>query len=248
MKVLIVEDEPAAQDYLRHLIAAHFPTLQVVAVEDNVPESAAALRRTAPDLLLLDVDIKLGTGFDVLAACPDQQAEVIFTTAYNQYALDAFRHHAVDYLLKPLDDVETVAAITRSIRRVEERQAVQHFAQLLARLQPAAPALQRLSIPTVEGVDFIELPDLLYAEADGNYTRLHLCTGRVIVTARQLKEVERQLPPPEFFRIHHSYVINCRHVKKYHKGRGGHVTLADGRDLPVASSRKDALLVHFGLA
>lgn len=247
MKTIIVEDEIASQEYLHHFLSDHFPAITIAAVADNVPEAVAAITAHAPDLVFLDVDIKMGTGFDVLAALPAIKPEIIFTTAFNQFAIDAFQYHAVDYLLKPLDDKRTLKAVQHCISRVQEKNSNQHLTQLLQHLHQPAQQKQRISIYTVEGIEFIDPDEILLAEAKGNYTELKLRSGNKITTSKKLKEIEQQLPTPLFFRVHHSYIIHTHYVKKYFKGRGGYVILSDETTVPVSAARKDDFLKHFGL-
>jgi two-component system LytT family response regulator len=243
--VVIVEDEKASQDYLFRFLQTHFPQIQVVAIADSLVTATEALKRLQPDLVFLDVEIKMGTSFDVLAAVPDLKAEIIFTTAFNTFAIDAFRHHAFDYLLKPLEDKSMIDSVQRCLVRLNQQSASNQIVQLLQTLQsPTIP--KRLGVQTLEGIEFVDADDILFAEAKGNYTELRLADGSKLVTSRKLKEVEQALPVTAFFRIHHSYVVNTRYIKKYLRGRGGSVLLTNEMSLPVSVARKDDFLKWLG--
>ncbi len=243
--VIIVEDEKASQEYLRHFLETNYPQVQVIAIEDAVLPAITAIARLKPDVLFLDIEIKMGTGFDVLSALPDLQSEVIFTTAFNEFAIEAFRHHALDYLLKPLEDKLMHEAMQRSLTRLGQKSASRQIVQLLQTLQqPAAPKL--FGVQTLEGIEFIDPELILFAEAKGNYTELRLLDGSKMVTSRKLKEVELNLPAAQFFRIHHSYVVNTKYIRKYFKGRGGSVLLVNELSLPVSVARKDEFLKWLG--
>lgn len=245
IRVVIIEDEIASQQYLQQLLQQHFPGMQLLAVIDNVPEAIDAVKRLQPHIVFLDIEIKTGTGFDVLEALPGISFEVIFTTAFNQFAIDAFRFHAIDYLLKPLDEKRVLEAISYACKHINQKGGAEQIARLLQHLhQPALT--KRIGIHTVDGIEFVDPDDILFAEAKGNYTEIRLQTGTKYVISRKLKEMEQSLTEPVFFRIHYSYIVNARYVKKYFKGRGGYVTLKDDTVLPVSAARKDDFLRHFG--
>lgn len=245
IRVVIIEDEIASQQYLRQLLQQYFPGMQLLAVIDNVPEAIDAVKRLQPHIVFLDVEIKMGTGFDVLEALPRISFEVIFTTAFNQFAIDAFRYHAIDYLLKPLDDKRVVEAVSYAREHINQKSSAQQIARLLQHLhQPALT--KKISIHTVDGIEFVDPDDILFAEAKGNYTEIRLRTGVKYIVSKKLKEMEQSLSEPVFFRIHYSYIVNAKYVKKYFKGRGGYVTLQDDTVIPVSAARKDDFLRHFG--
>jgi two-component system, LytTR family, response regulator len=245
MKAIIVEDEIASQQYLCNLLKMHFPDITTVAIVDNVPAAIKTINDERPDILFVDVEIKMGTGFDVLASLTNVKAEIIFTTAFNQFAIDAFRHHAIDYLLKPMDDKLVIAAVSHCLERLTLRNNNQQIAGLLEHMRRSILPIKRLSIHTTDGVEFIDTNDIMLAEAKGNYTILKLKTGKKVTLSKKLKDVEPNLPEPTFFRVHHSYIVNVNYVVKYHKGRGGSIILSDQTPVPVSESRKDGFLRNF---
>lgn len=244
MTAVIVEDEKTSQEYLTDLLATHFPQVRVLSIEDTVQPAVKAIDQYAPDIVFLDVEIKMGTGFDVLAGIKQLTADIIFTTAFNQFAIDAFRYHAVDYLLKPLESERVIQSIERSIRKSESQRTSREIMQLLQYMKQSS-AQQRLPVSTMYGMEFIDTDDILFAEAEGNYSKLKLKQDRSILVTKKIKELEEQLPEPLFIRIHHSYLVNARCIKKYYKGRGGHVILDDDTSLPVSPARKDHFLDLF---
>ena len=246
MKVIIVEDELASQACLQQIVEQHFPEILVVAIADNVSSAVAAIREHRPHIVFLDVEIKLGTGFDVLEQTKGMSFEVIFTTAFNTFAVDAFRHHAIDYLLKPLNTLQVGEAIRRCMQRIESNDHKSQVDKLLQQLQQPEIQKLKLSIPTLEGLEFIEFQSIIYGEAQGNYTNFRLKSGAKITATRKLKEVEEMLPAHIFFRIHHSYIINLQYLKKYHKGRGGYVVMENDTALPVSFAKKEEFLNWIG--
>lgn len=242
MNIVIIEDEKASSAYLKKIVQRQFPQLSITAICDNVPDAVQALKTHNPDIVYLDVEIKMGTGFDVLKQAPDRTFEVIFTTAFNNFAIEAFRHHAVDYLLKPLQAVQVVEATERCLERLKVKTDHSNISKLLEQLQQ--PATQKIKLPvyTPDGIELLETADIVYAEAKSNYTDLWLKTGKKITASRKLKEIEDNLPPQLFFRIHHSFIVNLQYVARYQRGRGGYVILQNGSSLPVSSARKEEFL------
>lgn len=246
MKVIIIEDEIASLQYLKRVLQDNFPEINIVAVSDNVPDAITLINKYAPDIIFIDIRIKFGTGFDVLAALPEITSEIVFTTAYDQFAIDAFRFHAIDYLLKPIDEKHVVETTRLCKVRIEEKMTGKQIINLLKQLKQPEDQKKKVAIHTLEGIDFIEADDILFAEARGNYTELHLKNKVKITTSKKLKEFEAMLSEPQFLRIHHSYIVNTKCVKKYVKGRGGYVILANDMSLPVSSARKEYFLKLFG--
>lgn len=248
MKIVIVEDELDAREYLIRILRKHFAQCQIVAICDNVPDAVNAIREQLPDIVFLDVEIKLGTGFNVLEQVSDIPLSVVFTTAFDHYATAAFRHYAVDYLLKPLVEKQVADAVQRCIGRkaLPDLAYQQHIYKLLEELRHPVSQKTKLGIHTMDGIEFVDIQDIIYGEASGSYTELWLRSGVKLTASRRLKEVEESLPPQQFFRIHHSYIVNLQYVKKYHKGRGGYLLLHNNVSLPVSSARKEAFLEWLG--
>lgn len=242
MNIVIIEDEKASSAYLKKIVQQQFPQLAITAICDNVQDAVQALKTYSPDIVYLDVEIKMGTGFDVLKQAPDRTFEVIFTTAFNNFAIDAFRYHAVDYLLKPLQAVQVVEATERCLERLKVKTDHSNINKLLEQLQQPATQKVKLPVYTPDGIELLETADIVYAEAKSNYTDLWLKTGKKITASRKLKEIEDSLPPQLFFRIHHSFVVNLQYVVRYQRGRGGYVILYNGSSLPVSSARKEEFL------
>lgn len=244
VKVIIVEDEISAQKYLQNLLERNFPDCSVMAIADNVPDAIKAVDLHQPDILFLDIEIKMGSGFDILIALPGLRSEVIFATSFNQFAIDAFKYHAVGYLLKPLEDQRALETIRRAISRIEQQNSDQQIARLLQFIQHPAPQRQRLSIHTIEGIELVPLNEIVYVTAKGNYSELKLRNGCKMTTSKKLKDIEEQLPAQDFMRIHNSYIANTEYIQKYYRGRGGLAIMTDGSSLPVSVARKDEFIKY----
>lgn len=244
INAIVVEDEKQSQEHLLGLLNRFFPELTIIAAADNVASAVASIERYEPQVVFMDISIKNGTGFDVLNQVRTQMPHVIFTTAFDQYAIDAFRYSAVDYLLKPIQSEKLVAAVTRCLKKIEASQLNLEMTTLLNYLKRSEQEY-RIPVSTMYGFEFIDAAEILFIEAEGNYSKMKLVSGRSIVLSKKIKEQEEQLPKPMFVRIHNSYIVNVQHVKKYRKGRGGEVTLDDNSSLPVAPGRKEAFLKIF---
>jgi two-component system LytT family response regulator len=245
LTAIIVEDEKASRRHLTDLMTAYFPAITLVSMEDTVQPAIDAIYKHQPDILFLDIEIKMGTGLDVLAGIQHERHQVIFTTAFDQFAIHAFQYHAVDYLLKPLDSSQMVRAVQRCIENLSAKKSNEALTQLLQYMK-RPPVQQRLPVNTMYGLEFVDIDDILFVEAAGNYCKLKLRSGRIITLTRKIKELEDQLQEPQFMRIHNSYLVNAGCIRKYYKGRGGHVILDDESSLPVAPARKDYFLKLFG--
>ncbi len=243
---LIVEDEKATQKYLEHFMASHFPQVVMLGVADGVSEAIDAITLQQPDMIFMDVEIKRGDCFDVLDAVGELRSELIFITAFNEFAVNAFKARAFDYLLKPLEDAQLTQSVGRCLERINQKKISGHMAGLQKIIQQSDLTLRHFSIHTTEGVEFVPLGKLLYVQAKGNYTQLYLQDGSKQLLSRQLKEVADELPVHSFLRIHNSYIINMIHVKKYIKGRGGSILMTNDVALPVSETRKQELLLKLG--
>lgn len=240
MNVLIIEDEIASQNCLRDILRRRFPEITIMAIEDNVPDAIISIKKNHPDLIFLDIEIKEGSGFDVLAATLEYTKGLIITTAFNQFAIDAFKYHAIDYVLKPLDELRIVDAIELFKARYNSQLNNANIVRMLDDLKTSRS--RRISIFTLDGIEFIDEDDIVFAAAKSNYTEFKLRSGRNIIASKTLKEVEKTLEFPTFCRIHHSYIVSVNCVKKYHRGRGGFVTMVDNTDLPVSVAKRDDFL------
>jgi two-component system, LytTR family, response regulator len=241
IRALIIEDEKNSQELLRELITEYCEDVEIVAIAGSVGEGLAAIEKHKPDLLFLDIELPDGDGFQVLEKSEDREFDVIFTTAYDQYAMRAFKFSATDYLLKPVDIEELQTAVTR----VHEKRAsgdqpdrAPQIDALLQNIRNIQQPLKRIVLPTTHGFTVVNPDDIVRCESDRNYTFIFLTDGRRILVSRTIKEYEEMLEPYNFFRIHQSHVINLHYLKNYIRGRGGYVEMTDGSQLDVSARRK----------
>lgn len=242
IQAILIDDEVHSLDALHILLAEYCPQVEVMAMCRSGMEAIGKIHELNPQLLFLDIEMPNMTGFELLSRVKNQEIEVIFTTAYKQYAIDAIRTKAMDYLLKPVDEEELVHAVQRAEERIKERISSQEINVLLTSIKGVTNEFQKLAIPTVDGLFFVSIRDICYCSGDGNYTHIVTNTGEKYIISKTLKGTEEMLSHPSFFRTHQSYLVNLHYIKQYIRGSGGYLILHDGTNIQVSRSRKEALL------
>ena len=241
MKAIVVDDEPYACQALVTLLERHCPDISVEAVCHNGKQAMAAVRDHAPQLVFLDIEMPHMNGFELLEALAPVRFHVVFTTSYDQYAIKAIRFSALDYLLKPVYPGELKAAVQKAAER-QSPFLPQQLDILLSKLQQPMSIVNRIALPTMEGLQLIPVDTILYCSASSNYTTLTLKDRQKLVVSRTLKEIEEMLDDYPFLRVHHSCLVNLNEVKKYTRGEGGSLSMSDGSVVDVSRSRKEVLL------
>ena len=239
-RVIIVEDEVRSREFLADILAEHCPSLQLVGTAGNVAEAVSAIQSHRPDLVFLDIELQTGTGFDVLEQISGDQPAVIFTTAYDHYAIKAIKFSAVDYLLKPIDVDELKAAVART-RGIEQRNSNQQTLEVLMHnlKQLRANENPTITLSVAEGIEFIQLRDIIRLEAAGAYTNFFLKGGKKMMVSKNLKEYEGMLGEHEFMRVHNSHIINLAEVKRMVKSDGGYAVMSDDAQVVISPKKKD---------
>ncbi len=241
LKAIIVEDEAVSRDILRNYLKKYCPTVQLLGEAASIDEALVLIRNHTLDLVFLDVEMPYGNAFDLLDKVNDRTFETVFVTAYDHYAIEALNSHASYYLLKPISIDELINAVDHVTAIKTKEAALQD--QLLA--PQVAGTEEKITIPTQEGFDVLEIQDIVYAKADDNYTELYLSNGKRKVVSKTLKHFEDSLKAHAFARVHKSYLVNVRHITKYIKGKGGSVMLNNGKEIMVSASKKKELLAFF---
>ena len=236
---LIVDDEKKCISLLQKMLHTAFPEIEIIASSTNPAEAIKLILKHEPNLVFLDIEMPNLNGFEVLKATRDIQYDVVFTTAYQQYAINAIRFAALDYLLKPIDKDELIQTIHRYKAKYKKSNQQQQFDLLFDNLKNITNPSNKISIATTEGVIFINTTDIIYIEASGSYAKLFLKNGESLLCSKNLKEFEEMLLNRSFFRIHHSFIINTNEIKRYIKGEGGIVILSNATELPVSKRKKE---------
>ncbi|TNE59165.1 MAG: response regulator transcription factor [Bacteroidetes bacterium] len=255
MKAILVDDEKSALTLLRHKLLRCDPTIEILAECGSVDVALATLEIMQPDILFLDVEMPGATGFELLhqlgGSAPFQ---VIFTTAHSEYAIEALRGGAFDYLLKPVQEEELARALDRLRQRQQPAEAKpggtgssESVAALLKSLQALKDKDKKLAVPTAEGVLFLPLSDIIRAEAAGSYATIFLNNKQKLVASKNLTELEEMLDSEDFFKVHKSHLVNLNYVAKYIRGEGGILVLTDGSEVDVARRKKEELLAKLAI-
>ncbi len=242
IRTVLVDDETDSIRVLQRLLENYCPQVSIVGTAGGVETALPLIRETRPDLVLLDIEMAQGNAFDLLNQLQPIDFKVIFVTAFDNYAVRAFKYSAVDYLLKPVDIDDLRSAINRVEKKPDEHAVVQQMKMLLDNVGALNLPQQKMAIPTITGLIFITVQDIIRFEAKGNYTSIYLSKDEPILATRTIKDYEDILPETIFCRIHNSHIINLSRIKKYQKGRGGSVEMEDGSIIEVASRRRDEFL------
>ncbi|MGB0521814.1 MAG: LytR/AlgR family response regulator transcription factor [Flammeovirgaceae bacterium] len=240
---LIVDDEKRSRETVLKMVQKYCKSIQVIGQAASVEEAHEFINSTKPDLVFLDVEMPRGSGFDLLKRFPEVDFEVIFTTAYDEYAINAIKFCAIDYLLKPIDIDELIQAVGKVEVLMKSRATTtDRFQHLLDNLAQKNQKPEKVGIPTQEGLEFVMINSVIRCEAEGSYTKLFLQGGRVILATGTIKEFEELLHGNHFIRVHHSHLINANWIHKYVKGEGGMVVMDDGAEVPISRRKKEAFL------
>jgi two-component system LytT family response regulator len=241
MTAIIVDDEKHCREVMEHLLHKHCNGVKILASCSNGEEALAALAKENPDILFLDIEMPGMNGFGLLEKFNHPSFEIVFTTAYNEYAIKAIRHSALDYLLKPVDKDELIL----TVQRAKEHKALKSSQRVdsLLELLNSKKKNKRFAVPTMDGLIMVDAETILYCESDSAYCKIYFInSNKPLVISKTLKEVEEVLQGNDFCRIHHSYCINMKCVQSYIRGEGGEVVLNTGQHLPVSRTRKQDFL------
>ena len=247
IRAVLLDDEPKNTDILVKMLAGFCPEVEVAGVAQNPEIGYELIQKARPDLVFLDIEMPYGNAFDLLDKLKPIDFEVIFVTAFDNYMLKAFKYSALDYLLKPVDIGDLKSAVDRAIeRRKAKTFDMRQLELLVSGLRNPRQPVDKLAFPSKEGLVFHEVADIIRFEGHHGYTYIFLKSGQKIISTRKIKEYEEILPETEFFRVHNSHLVSLRFIRKYHKGRGGHIEMTDGTVIEVATRRRDELLSRFG--
>jgi two-component system, LytTR family, response regulator len=242
IKALIIEDEQKSREMLAMLVEQNCPTLQLVGQAKNVAEGAEMIKSLKPDLIFLDIQMPDGTGFDLLEQVQDKKFEIIFTTATDKHALKAIKYSACDYLLKPLDIDELKQAVEKVTGKKNQSPTMENLQFLIQHLKRADDNYQKITLPTGNAYEIINIKDIIRCEADASYTHFHLVGGKKLMVSASLKHYEDLLPENEFIRVHHQHLINMNHVTRYLKQDGGYAVMSDGTQIEISRRKKDSFM------
>ena len=238
-RAVIIDDERRSRESLKYLIEKYTNEVYILGEGDDVDTGIKCIQLYRPDVVFLDIRLKSGTGFDVLNAFPHANFLVIFTTAFNEYAIKAFKFNAVDYLLKPIDTEALQAAVKKLQNQLATDNKSNYYSAVIEHINEFNTKDPKITISTTDGYEFIKVADILRMEADGAYTQIFLKNGTKLITSRLLKEYESLLLDYAFYRVHHSHLINTKAMEKYLKTDGGLIIMSNGDEIPVARRKRE---------
>lgn len=241
LKVIMIDDEPRGMDVMEHDIHRLDMDVNVIGKYSDPKEGLAAIRTNQPDVLLLDIEMPWMNGFELLDQLEEINFDIIFVTAYDQFAIKAFRYYALDYLLKPVD----LDSLHHALTRVSEKRhhiSKAHLNALIDKLDKKEEGFSKLVVPTMEGYEFIEIDDVIRCEASNNYSNVVLKSGGKLLVSKHLKYLEEMLDGHGFYRIHQSHLINLKHISKYVKTDGGYIIMSDGSNVNISRGRKEGFV------
>ncbi len=243
MKILLVDNEPAIRHVLRDMVAAWSKGMHTIEEADGVTTGASIINSYKPDVVFLDVEMNDGTGFDLLSQLTKPSFQLIFTTAHNQYAIQAFKFSAIDYLLKPIDPFDLNTALQKALENINSNTLQQQLAVLMQQVGNKAEPEKQIVLKDIDKTYFIKMNDILYCEAEGSYTKFYLANAEPIFVSRNLRSYEELLSPAGFIRTHHSCLVNPTKIKVYdRKTDSGTLILEGGHTIPVSQRKKDFVI------
>ena len=237
LRALIVDDEADARDNLRLMLAEHCPEVEVSGQAASAAEAREQIRTLQPNALFLDIKMPGEDGFQLLASIAELDLPVVFTTAYDEFALKAFKQNALDYLEKPIDVDDLKRAVGKLQRMTGELNSTSPSAIAALMKDPASPLSTRVAVPGREGLVLLKQDEILYLEANDSYTTIHLRDGKRSVSSKHIRVFENNLDPKTFFRVHKSYIINLSHLKGFNRAEGNMAVLDGGVMIPVSRRR-----------
>jgi two-component system LytT family response regulator len=243
MRAIMIDDEKHCSESLRFLIEEFTPQVELIAETNDPFQGLGLITAHRPDLLFLDIEMPHLNGFDLLSKLSNLKFVTFFTTAYDEFALKALKHNAVDYLLKPIDEQELQQAVAKAEEQINSSDLQFKLHALLNQLGKSEPQVEgKISLPTMEGLEFVKVQAIIRCQSDSNYTDLFLVDGQQLVVSKTLKEIEELLPSSCFVRVHHSHVVNLNHIMRYQKGAGGVLVMDNGDHVNVSRSKKNDFL------
>ncbi len=242
MKTIIIENESQIRLGLKTLLETFCPEIDLLGEAEGVASGFKLIQQTNPDLIFLDVEMDDGTGIDLLKLLPKRNFQVIFVTAYDKYAVEAFRFSAIDYLLKPVDPEDMVQAVAKAKKQMKNAAFEMQLATLSHNLDASSKSSQKLIVKESDTLHVLKISEIISCEAAGSYTTFHLSNDTSILVSKNLKEYQKLLESHGFLRIHHSHLVNLDQIVRYEKSGGGKVFLTNQQSLPVSFRRREELL------
>lgn len=234
IKAVIIDDEPAIQELNSSLLADYFPEIELVGLADSIKKGVELISRQNPDLVLLDIELTDGTGFQLLQKLQPYNFKVVFITGFDSFAIKAIKFSAIDYILKPVNETEFQQAIQRAVELIENNENTQPQTDVLMDSFQKNLKSRKLVLRTSDSMHIIDISDIYFCKSDNSYTTFYFEGNEKILVSKSLKDYENLLSEHSFFRAHQSYLVNLNHVKKVDKTDGGFIIMKNKKEIPVS--------------
>lgn len=245
LKAIIIDDEPDCVKLLALQLKMYCPQVKVAGECTESEEGLLKIREIQPDLVFLDIEMPVMNGFQLLEKLGDISFSLVFVTAYDKFAVKAFRFSALDYLLKPIDGKDLKSAVEKAeTRHRPEKQQLYLLKQQLLEGRKTFP--DKIALPYQNGVTFALVKQVMYCQSDNNYTRFYIEDGHQHLVAKTLGDIQKMLEEGNFLRVHRQYLVNLDHIKKYVRGEGNYLIMSNEQSIPVARNQKEKLMERFG--
>lgn len=242
IRALVIDNETEIRDSILDLVTVFCPDISELSWASNVSTGIEKIRIFKPDLVFLDVELGDGTGMSLLSHFEEITFDVIFITAHNKYAVDAFRLSAIDFLLKPINPEELVRAVQKVIEKKEQSIVFSQLKILNENYKSAISAERKIVLKDLDSIFFVKTKDIIRCESEGAYTTFHLLNKEKIIISKTIKEYDELLAPFGFLRTHQSHLVNSLYIKRFDKNDGGVLVLEDNNSVPVSQRKKDYIL------
>ncbi len=244
LKAIIIDDEPDCVRLLALQLKMYCPKVQIIATCTTSTEGLLKIKALQPDIVFMDIEMPVMNAFQLLAHLDPINFSLVFITAYDQFAVKAFRFNALDYLLKPIDGKDLIKAVEKAMLQRPDPQQLRSLKQQFNGGEKYQP--DKIALPYQNGVSFIEVKNILYCEADNNYTRFYLVSGQQCMVSKTMGDIQDVLEERNFIRVHRQYLVNMDHIKKYVRGEGNYLIMSNDKSIPVARNKKEKLIERFG--
>jgi len=245
IRTIVIDDESKARETIVDMLGIYCKDLEVIAEASDVQSGYDAIRKHTPDMVLLDIKMPDGTGFDLLRKFLNVDFQIIFITAYEEYAIRAFKFSALDYLLKPIDPDELITAVNKAQERMKSEDLTLKIQTLFENVDHLSNREKKIVLKTSSNVHVVNLYDIIRCQSDKNYTHFFTVEGEKIIVSKTLKEYDELLRSYGFFRVHQSHLINLTFIKRFEKAEGGYLVMKDESRVPVSFRKKDDLMKLF---
>lgn len=245
IKTIIIDDEPRARDTIADILELYCKNVNVIAQAEDVKSGIKTISQNKPDVVLLDIKMPDGTGFDLLKQLDVIDFKVIFITAYEEYAIKAFKFSALDYILKPIDPDELIKAIEKAEQSFHQENTKLKLDAFYSNIENISKEVKKIVLKTFDSIHLVNVQDIIRCEADRNYTQFFFNDGEKLLVSKTLKEFDEILNEYGFFRAHQSHLVNMAYVKRYEKKGGGYLVMKDNSSITVSFRKKEQLLKLF---